>query len=858
MTSARLSLLFACLGHALMHLFAAFYFIIVLSLERHWGLPYHQVVELWGLGSLLIGLAALPAGWLGDRWSAPGMMVVMFLGMGAASVFCGLVSGPRGMLLGLAGLGLFAAIYHPVGVAWVVRSATARGKALGINGIFGSVGVAAAGLVAGTLIELGGWRAAFIVPGLISLGSGLALWWLLWRGRIRDVPAVAETDADTSSRERVRAFLVLVLTMLLMGLIYQSTQAALPKLFSQRLHTGAWQVGLLVALVYAVAGVMQIVGGHLADRLPLKRVYLGGLLVQAPVLALVAHASGAPLVLAATMAAFLNAATLPAENLLIARFAPARHRSLAYAVKFVLAFSIAPVAVLLVARVEFLTGEFFWLFLPLAAVAVLGVLVATALPGGTTTRPALTLDSARAWERQPMNDRRSGGGYRSVAIGILTVVMLVAGLASMASAELIIRMRDGSRYRIPIDVSEVESMHFRRLEPATGAPAETMPDSAPAEEASAQPQSETSAAGRVWRVGPERLLKTPSAAAKLVRDGDIVAIDAGVYRGDVAIWKQNNLTLRGEGGMVELRAGGRVARGKAIWIIHGDRVVVENIAFSEARASSRNGAGIRFGGGHLSIRHCRFFDNEMGILTNHDPNSEVVIEFSEFFGNVVDYERYGRLGHNIYIGEIGRFTLRGSYIHGAVTGHNVKTRARENYLLYNRIMDREGAASYLVDMVTGGRAVLLGNVFQQAAAAENFHLLAFASGKKHRENPDQALYVVNNTFVNDRPDGVFIANYTPAAASVINNLFVGKGVPVQGPADNRANRQFTDGDIIQDRAAYDYRLRAGAAAIDQGAMPGETDWGFSLRPTHEVTHGLEIVERQVVDALDIGAHEWQP
>lgn len=381
MPSAQLSLVFSCIGHALMHLFAAFYFVIVLSLESAWALPYHQLVELWTVGSLLIGLAALPAGWLGDRWGAPLMMTIMFLGMGLASIFCGLVNTPAGLWVGLVSLGLFAAIYHPVGIAWVVRNATARGKALGINGIFGSVGVAVAGLVAGSLIQLGGWRLAFIVPGLFSVACGVVLGWCYLRGHIVDGPGHESQGVSPNAQERWRAFGVLVLTMLFMGLIYQSTQAALPKLFSLRLQTGAWEVGMMVALVYGIAGIMQIVGGHLADRYPLKLVYLGGLLVQAPALALVAQATGAGLIMTATAAAFLNAATLPAENLLIARYTPARHRSLAYAVKFVLAFSMAPLAVMLVARVESTTGEFIGLFIPLAGVALLAVLVASLLPG---------------------------------------------------------------------------------------------------------------------------------------------------------------------------------------------------------------------------------------------------------------------------------------------------------------------------------------------------------------------------------------------------------------------------------------------------------------------------------------------
>lgn len=385
--SPRLTLAFSCLGHAYMHMFAAFYFVIVLDLERAWGLPYHEVVGLWTVGALLVGLGALPAGWLGDRWSAPGMMVIMFVGMGACAMACGLAQGPAQMFVGLSALGLFASIYHPVGIAWVVRSALPRGRALGINGIFGSIGVATAGVVAGGLIDWHGWRAAFIVPGVASTVTGVVLLYL-WRiGVVIDRSVAGEHENTPGPEERVRAFAVLVLTMWSMALIFQSTQAALPKLFSLRLDNlvgeGAFGVGALVAVVYSIAGLAQFAGGFLADRYPLKVVYVLGLALQGPALLFVAQLTGAPLVLAAVMAIFLNVGILPSENLLLARYTPARHRSMAFGAKFVLAFASAPLALQFVAKVAELTGEFFWLYLAAAALAAVAFSAAVLLPVAT-------------------------------------------------------------------------------------------------------------------------------------------------------------------------------------------------------------------------------------------------------------------------------------------------------------------------------------------------------------------------------------------------------------------------------------------------------------------------------------------
>lgn len=390
--SAKLSLIFSCIGHFYVHLFTAFYFVIVLSLEQAWEVSYASLLELWTLGALMVGLAALPAGWLGDRWSASGMMVVFFIGLGGASIACGLVDGPSALLLGLVAIGLFAAIYHPVGIAWLVRNASGgRGKALGINGLFGAAGVAAAGLVAGALIDLFSWRAAFILPGLVSIATGIALWLCLYRGLIREGAAPPERDPPPQRSDMLRVFAVLVVTMTMIGLTFQATQASLPKLFDLRLRElvgeGALGIGALVALVYAVGGLMQVLGGHLADRYPLKPVYVAALLFQVPVLAAVALLGGPPLVLVAVLSVLLSTGALPAENMLLARYTPAHRRSLVYGAKYVIAFGIAPVAIWLAARVEARSGEFVWLYLGLALAGAIALVAALLLPG--ERRPAL-------------------------------------------------------------------------------------------------------------------------------------------------------------------------------------------------------------------------------------------------------------------------------------------------------------------------------------------------------------------------------------------------------------------------------------------------------------------------------------
>jgi hypothetical protein len=356
------------------------------------------------------------------------------------------------------------------------------------------------------------------------------------------------------------------------------------------------------------------------------------------------------------------------------------------------------------------------------------------------------------------------------------------------------------------------------------------------------------------QVGPKRLYKTPSAAALAARDGDVVAIDAGVYPGDVVVWPQNRLTLRGVGGRAHLKAEGNAAEGKAIWVLKGNGIVVENVEFSGARVTDKNGAGIRFEGTNLTIRSAHFHDNEMGILTGKNPNSHILIEGSEFNNNTVDYQRYGRLGHNIYIGEVQRFTLRNSYIHDASIGHNVKSRASENYILYNRIMDEHDGSSYLVDLPNGGEAYIIGNLFHKGKNADNSALIAFAA-EHNRDNPQQALYVVNNTFVSDYGDGIFVKNFSIAPAQLINNLFVGKGTLLQGLGEQSHNLAVEDIGF-KNRARFDYHLLPGSVAIDKGVAPGRSASGYALRPEFQYVHPLRLKPRLQHGALDVGAYEF--
>lgn len=379
---ARAALSFSCIGHLYAHVFEPIFYIVALVLPGELGLPYERVLALIIAAKLLYGVLAPAAGWLGDRWSTVGMMAVFFFGLGLSAMAVGLTDSALGLSIALAATGLFGSIYHPVGISWLLRNAVDKGKAIGFNGVFGGIGPAVAGLIAGGLIETIGWRHAFILPGAAVVLTGLLFLWFLHRGLVVETKADRAPTAAASKGDTIRAGIVLTVTMLCAGLIYQATQPALPKLFSERLgdSIGVAGAAFAVTAVYLVAGLMQVVAGHLADRYPAKTVYMVAALVQAPLLALVAWASGLPLVAASMLAVVFNMAGIPAENLLLNKYTPAKWRGTAFGLKFVLSFGVSGLAVPLVSLIRGMTGGFELLFVLLAGSAVMIACAATLLP----------------------------------------------------------------------------------------------------------------------------------------------------------------------------------------------------------------------------------------------------------------------------------------------------------------------------------------------------------------------------------------------------------------------------------------------------------------------------------------------
>ncbi len=382
----RVGFLFLNVGHFFDHMFMLIFATVAVALAGQEGMSYRQLLELLTPALVMFGVGSLPAGWLADRWSRQGMIAVFFIGIGGASIATGFADETWQIMLGLGAIGTFAAIYHPVGIAMVVEGQEKVGRALGINGVWGNMGLAAAPLLTGWLIEIANWRAAFIVPGIVSVLVGLAYIRFCRQGRgvvraaKRSVPDPG--DHDLTRAVLIRVALALTLTILFGGVIFHASAVVLPKLFSERLAditSDIGAVGTYAAIVLAIASFAQIVVGHLLDRFPARRILFLIALCQVPALALVASISGIPIVLASIMMMALIFGEIPIHDTIVTRYTRAAWRGRVFAVKFVLALLVAAVVPHLIGSVHDDYGLDV-LFMILAAAAAGVALSALILP----------------------------------------------------------------------------------------------------------------------------------------------------------------------------------------------------------------------------------------------------------------------------------------------------------------------------------------------------------------------------------------------------------------------------------------------------------------------------------------------
>jgi hypothetical protein len=279
-------------------------------------------------------------------------------------------------------------------------------------------------------------------------------------------------------------------------------------------------------------------------------------------------------------------------------------------------------------------------------------------------------------------------------------------------------------------------------------------------------------------VGPGGDAMRFSEAVRLARDGDTISVLPGDHIGEVAVLTQRRLHVRGVGARPVFHAAGRNAEGKAIWVVRGGDVTVENIEFRGARVPDQNGAGIRFERGRLQVIGCSFVDNEMGLLTSDDGNAELVIRDSSFA--MAPHRPGDGLTHLLYVGRIRRVEIIGSRFAQGHRGHLIKSRAKESRIVGNDIVDGPlGEASYEIDLPNGGNAEVADNRIGQSAGTQNHAMLSF--GAEGAAWPDSRLELRDNEFRNDAP-----------AAHALVQIWWGR-LPLSAQVHGRGNRVIGPG-----------------------------------------------------------------
>jgi len=371
-------------AHALDHLFLLIFAAAVARISIDFGFDRWEDLMPFGVGMFfLFGLGSLPAGRLGDLWGRRQMMLVFFFGLGGSALLTAMTQGPWQLAAGLVLMGAFASIYHPVGIPMLVQSARNPGATIGINGLAGNLGVAGAAILTGFLVESFGWRAAFVVPGLLSLGCGIVF--------ARTTPLETEAPARRTQKAAVslspamlaRVFFVMTTAAVTGSLLFNFTTNGNGQLLSERLQglvENPAVLGTLLAIVYTVASFAQVIVGRLIDRMSLKRLYLGIAIAQAPVLLLAAHTSGWPFYALLTLAMVLIFGAIPFTDAMIVRYVDDRMRSRVAGMRLAVSFGISSIAVWLLGPVV-KSGGFATLLIAMAGIALCTTTAITFLPG---------------------------------------------------------------------------------------------------------------------------------------------------------------------------------------------------------------------------------------------------------------------------------------------------------------------------------------------------------------------------------------------------------------------------------------------------------------------------------------------
>ncbi len=374
----KVSIGFINWAHALDHYVMLILATVVIELALVYDWTYSELIALGTPSFVAFGVFSLPAGWLADRWSRRNMMALFYLGCGVSLAAAAVSPNLIALAVALTALGLFAAIYHPVGTAMLIEQATARGRSLAFNGVCGNLGVALAAGITAALIVWFGWRGAFLVPAIVCLLTGVLYLRLVPDERRKGGKRATSADVSLAPWLAATIFALFIVIALSAGLVFHIATVSLPKIVDERLGSSIplWQVGGLATLIFMCGAIAQLAVGRLVEKFPLHLLFTAVALLQFLGVLWSAYASGPVLLIALAAALAAIYAQVTVNDLVIARYTADAWRGRVYAVRYFLTFLVSGAAVSTIAILHGRGG--FDLVLSVTAVVALGFVVGTA------------------------------------------------------------------------------------------------------------------------------------------------------------------------------------------------------------------------------------------------------------------------------------------------------------------------------------------------------------------------------------------------------------------------------------------------------------------------------------------------
>jgi MFS family permease len=375
-------------GHALDHLFLLIFATAVSAIAIDFGMGRWEDMMPYTVGAfLMFGLGSIPAGRLGDLWGRRPMMIVFFLGIGASSIAVAFTQTPMQMAIALTVLGVFSAIYHPVGIPLLVQKSSRPGFTIGVNGLAGNLGIAMAALLTGFLVAWQGWRMAFIVPGLVSIVCGVLFAWLAPQEQMA-ASQKKRVSVQLPKNLAIRTFVVMVGTATTTSVLFNITTNVNTQLLAEKLDglvSNPSHMGFLLAAIYALASLAQLVVGRLLDKFPVKPLFFSILFLQIVMFALASQSSGWAWYAAAIGYMVMVFGSIPFGDNMVVRYIDDSMRSRVSGTRIAISFGISSLAVYLLGPIVKHAG-FTQLMVGMTAVATVGALIVFFLPGESQMR----------------------------------------------------------------------------------------------------------------------------------------------------------------------------------------------------------------------------------------------------------------------------------------------------------------------------------------------------------------------------------------------------------------------------------------------------------------------------------------